>query len=90
MSFISGGVILGHIQDGYSVYLKHAPQDRTSCWRSLAFIPLFVHGWIVSWAIFQAFLLTPDQHDHHLFSAVVANTCFVGGGAILLIGMVVS
>lgn len=42
---------------------------------------------MISWAIFQSFLLTPDQHDRQLFSARVANSIFIGGGLTLFVGM---
>lgn len=42
MAIISSSIILGHINDGYVVYLEHAPQTYTAAWRSLSFLPLFI------------------------------------------------
>lgn len=89
MSVVSGTIILGALQDGYFIYLYQAAQNHTAAWRSLSFIPLFIHGWLVSWALLQAFLLTPDQHYSRYLSATVANSLFVGIGFALTIGLFV-
>lgn len=89
MSVVSGTIILGALQDGYFIYLYQTAQNHTAAWRSLSFIPLFIHGWLVSWALLQAFLLTPDQHYSRYLSATVANSMFVGIGSALTIGLFV-
>lgn len=90
MAIVSGGVLVGRLQDSWFVYLYNAPQAQMMVWRSFNYLPLVVHGWLVSWALLQAFLLTPDQHDSHLLSARVANFLFLGIGGVIGVGLLVS
>lgn len=88
-SIVSTAVIVGHLQNEYYVYWNHGSQANTAAWRSLSWIPLFVHCWFLSWASLQSFLLTPDQHNKHLLTARVANSLFVGGGILMTITLFV-
>lgn len=89
LAILSGAVILGRLQDSWFVYLYQSSQAESIAWRSFCYIPLVLHAWLVSWALLQAFLLTPDQHDSHLLSARVANTLFLGVGSVLAIALLV-
>ncbi|KAK4057514.1 hypothetical protein OIO90_001583 [Microbotryomycetes sp. JL221] len=83
MSIIVGAVSIAYLSDVYNVYVDKGSQTNTSAWRAYIFLPLFAHGWIISWGGLQALILTTDHKHGPLMTARVANALFVGGGIIL-------
>ncbi|KAK4048675.1 hypothetical protein OIV83_004645 [Microbotryomycetes sp. JL201] len=82
-TLLNCAVQFGYLQDIWSVSILGQSQAQSTSWRSLSFIPLFVHGWVVCWASLQSFLLTTDHHHKQLLSPKLANLLFVGLGAVL-------
>ncbi|KAM0786784.1 hypothetical protein ACM66B_002218 [Microbotryomycetes sp. NB124-2] len=83
MSIIVGACAIAYLTDFYSVYVDRGSQSNTSAWRAYIFLPLFAHGWIISWGGLQALILTTDHRKGPLMTARTANTLFVGGGILL-------
>ncbi|KAK4052695.1 hypothetical protein OIV83_001982 [Microbotryomycetes sp. JL201] len=83
MSIIVGACAIAYLTDFYNVYVERGSQSNTSAWRAYIFLPLFAHGWIISWGGLQALILTTDHRKAPLMTARMANTLFVGGGILL-------
>ncbi|KAI5476019.1 hypothetical protein MNV49_000491 [Pseudohyphozyma bogoriensis] len=87
LSLITFPVLYGYIHATWTVYLDHGSQATLTAWFSLPAFGFILHGWLVAWGLLQAYLLTPDYSDKSVVSARVANAVFVGGGAVLCLGV---
>ncbi|KAK4054019.1 hypothetical protein OIO90_003664 [Microbotryomycetes sp. JL221] len=88
LTLINVVVEFGYFQDVWSVSFAQGNQRQSASWRNLAFIPLFIHGWIVTWGSLQAFLLTTDHHHRQILSPRITNVLFVGVGMILFLACI--
>lgn len=88
LGIVSGAAIIGHLYSAYLVFFMHTGEREAIAWRSTAWVPLAIHSWVISWAVFQGFILTPTSTGANI-SPFVANTLFVGLGGLLLVGLIV-
>ncbi|KAM0789917.1 hypothetical protein ACM66B_006758 [Microbotryomycetes sp. NB124-2] len=88
MALCTCAIEFGYFQDIWSVSILGGSQANSTAWRNLAFIPLFIHGWIITWGSLQAFLLTTDHHHRQLLPPMLANVLFVGLGSILFLACI--
>ncbi|KAM0745858.1 hypothetical protein T439DRAFT_151435 [Meredithblackwellia eburnea MCA 4105] len=72
-----------YINDCWLVYISNQPPSHTAGWRALPTFFVVFQGWLVSWGLLQAYLLTPERSGQKYLTATVANSLFVAGGLVL-------
>ncbi|KAL8280914.1 hypothetical protein RQP46_006593 [Phenoliferia psychrophenolica] len=73
-----------------SVYLDHANGAAQSALRACAIFGMLLQGWIVSFGLLQAHVITQESHQKGLLAPTRLNTMFVAGGLFVAIPVVAS
>lgn len=79
LSIINLSAQLAYTYTNYSVYADHASQSHLYEWRALPTFSLLIQGWLLSWGLLQAYVLTQEKYDL-AFRPRTLNWLFVGGG----------
>ncbi|ORY85964.1 hypothetical protein BCR35DRAFT_48611 [Leucosporidium creatinivorum] len=83
---IASLIIIGYLNNSRRTLILHIYMERAYFWRSLVWLPMFVHGWISSWSNLQAAILSSQRAAQtHLLSPRLANSLYVG----VLVGIII-
>lgn len=81
VSLATGGIYLVHLVNEYQMFYADGSANRTYALRLAPYTLIFLHGWLCSFASFQAFILTSRRPKAlGWLTARVANGTFVGLG----------
>ncbi|KAL8278989.1 hypothetical protein RQP46_008658 [Phenoliferia psychrophenolica] len=69
--------------DACNVFLRHAPEVHSYFWWACSTFGMLFQGWLMSWGLLQAHILTQERYQHKILGPFCINLLFLIGGVVL-------